>query len=256
VDAKGEPVEGADGKDYPLLLGSKTFIPGFEENVVGMKAGDEKTFTLTFPKDYHSKKLANQKVTFTVNVTKVQEVVEPKVDDAFASTIGPFKTVAELKADIKKQLQAERQNEADRQFENDLVGTLAEKTDVAIPKALVDEQIDKIEDQERQNLVYRGQTWEEHLKEENVTAEQHREQKRPEAERGIRASLLLAEIADAEGLEVTPEELEIRMQLLKGQYPDAGMQAELDKPESRRDIASRMLTEKTVAKLVDYVTKK
>jgi FKBP-type peptidyl-prolyl cis-trans isomerase (trigger factor) len=105
-------------------------------------------------------------------------------------------------------------------------------------------------------LVYRGQTWEEHLSEEGLTAEQHHEQKRPEAERGIRASLMLAEIAEAEGLDVTPEELEIRLQLLKGQYPDEGMQAELDKPENRRDIASRMLTEKTVAKLIEYATKK
>lgn len=256
VDAKGEPVDGADGKDYPLVLGSKSFIPGFEEEVVGMKPGQEKTFTLTFPKDYHAKQLANAKVAFTVTATKVQEVVEPKLDDDFAAKIGPFKTVQELKDDIKKQLQAERQNEADRKFETELVGELADKTVVSIPKAIVEEQIEKIEDQERQNLVYRGQTWEEHLTEEGLTAEQHREQKRPEAERGIRASLFLAEVAEKEGLEVTPEELEVRIQLLKGQYPDAGMQEELNKPESRREIASRMLTEKTIAKLIDYATKK
>lgn len=255
VDAKGEPVAGAKGADHPLALGSNSFIPGFEEEVVGLKAGDEKTFDIKFPKDYHSKELASAKVTFTVTAKKVQELVEPTMDDAFASTIGPFKTLQDLKDDIKKQLQAERQNESDRKFEADLVGELADKTQVAIPKNLVEEQIDKIEETERQNLVYRGQTWEEHLKEEDVTAEQHREQKRPEAEKGIRASLMLAEIAEAEGLEVTPEELEIRMQLLKGQYTDPTMQEELNKPESRREIASRMLTEKTVAKLVEYTTK-
>ncbi len=256
ADAKGEAIAGTDGKDYPLVLGSKSFIPGFEEGLVGAKAGDEKQLPLTFPKDYHAKQLAGKKVIFNVSVTKVQEVVEPKLDDAFAASVGPFKTVDELKADIKKQLQAERETEANRQFENELIGELADKTKVAIPAAIIDEQIGKIEDQERQNLMYRGQTWEEHLKEEGVTAEQHREQKRPEAERGVRASLLLAEIAEAEGLDVTPEELEIRMQLLKGQYPDPSMQAELDKPESRRDIASRMLTEKTVARLVEYATGK
>ncbi len=256
VDAKGEAVPGAEGTDYPLTLGSNSFIPGFEEEVVGLKKGDEKTFDITFPKDYHSKELAGAKVTFTVTAKKVQELVEPVIDDAFASTIGPFKTVQDLKDDIKKQLQAERQNEFDRKFEADLVGELADKTIVSIPKALVEEQIDKIEETERQNLVYRGQTWEEHLKEEDVTAEAHREQKRPEAEKGIRASLMLAEIAEAEGLEVTPEELEIRMQLLKGQYTDPSMQEELNKPESRREIASRMLTEKTVEKLVSYATNK
>lgn len=256
TDEKGQPVEGTDGKDYPLVLGSNSFIPGFEEGIIGMKAGEEKELPLTFPKDYHAPKLAGVKVTFAVTLIKVQEVVEPRLDDAFAATIGPFKTVDELKADIKKQLQAERENENSRLFENELIGELADKTKVSIPKAVVDEQIDRIEDQERQNLVYRGQTWEEHLKEEGVTEEEHHEQKRPEAERGIKASLMLAEIAEAEGLEVTPEELEIRMQLLKGQYPDAGMQAELNKPENRRDIASRMLTEKTVETLLSYASSK
>ena len=256
TDAKGKAIEGTDGKDYPLTIGSGSFIPGFEEGVIGMKSGEEKQIPLTFPTDYHAPQLAGVKVTFTVTATKVEKLIEPKLDDAFATSVGPFKTVDELKADIKKQLQAERQNEANRQFENDLIGELADKTKVAIPKKLVDEQIEKIEEQERSQLMYRGQTWEEHLKEEGVTAEEHYEKKRPEAERSIRASIMLAQIADAEGLEVTPDELEVHMQLLKGQYSDPSMQAELDKPESRRDIASRMLTEKTVEKVVGYATKK
>lgn len=256
TDAKGEPVQGAEGKQYPIILGSNTFIPGFEDNLIGMKPGEDKTFTSAFPKDYGVAALAGKKVTFAVTVHSVQEVAPPKLDDAFAAIVGPFKTLKDLKDDIKKQLQAERQNESDRQFENDLVRALADKTKVALPKQLVEEQIDKIEDQERQNLVYRGKTWEEHLKEEGVTAEEHREQKRPEAETGIRASLMLSEIADKEGVDITPDELNLRIQLLKGQYQDPGMQAELDKDENRREIASRILTEKTVAKLVGYATAK
>ncbi len=256
TDTKGKAVDGADGKDYPLTIGSKQFIPGFEENLIGMKANDNKSFTVTFPADYHAKILAKQKVTFAVTVNKVQEVVEPKLDDAFAATVGPFKTLQQLKDDVKLQLQAERQSEADRQFEAEIVGELAEKTKVALPKSMVDEQIQKIEDGERQNLVYRGQTWEEHLKEEGVTAEEHAEQKRPEAEKTIKASLLLAEIAQAEELDVTSEELDLRIKLLKGQYADEAMQAELDKDTNRRDIASRILTDKAVAKLVEYATEK
>lgn len=256
TDSKGEPVQGAEGKAYPIVLGSNTFIPGFEDNLVGMKPGDSKTFALTFPKDYGVKALASKKVTFNVTVQQVHEVTEPKLDDAFAATVGPFKTLVDLKADIKTQLTLERQNEADRQFESDLVNELAAKTKVALPKDMVEQQIDKLEDQERQNLTYRGQTWEEHLKEEGLTAEQHREQKRPEAEKGIRASLMLAEIAQKEDLDVTVEELDLRIQLLKGQYQDATMQAELDKPDNRRDIASRLLTEKVLEKLTAYATAK
>jgi trigger factor len=252
VDAKGEPINGADGSDYPLTLGSNTFIPGFEDNVIGLKAGDEKTFTLTFPKDYGVKALASKKVTFTVNVTKVQEATKPKLDDAFAAKVGPFKSLADLKADIKTQVTAERQQQADRDYESELVRKISDKSTVEIPAILVDEQIQRIEQSERQNLVYRGQTWEEHLKEEGVTEAEHREQKRPEAESRVKASIVLAEIADAEGLDVEPEELEARINQYKAQYQDIKMREELDKPENRQDIASRILTEKTVAKLTEY----
>ncbi len=254
-DAKGEPVSGADGKDYPLILGSNTFIPGFEPNLVGVKTGDDKQFTLTFPKDYGVKAIAGKKVTFIVNVKKVQEIIEPKLDDAFAATVAPFKSIKDLKADIKKQLVLEKQAEADRQYDNELVLEIAAQTKVAIPKRLIDDQIDKIEEDERRNITYRGQTWEEHLKEENLTAEEHKEQKRPVAIERVKAGLVLSEIAEAEGITVTPEELEVRVQLLKGQYQDESMRAELDKEENRRELASRILTEKTLERLKSIVAK-
>lgn len=256
TDGKGKPVAGADGKDYPLVLGSNAFIPGFEENLVGLSANKEKTFTLKFPKDYGVKALASKDVTFTVQVTKVQEVKEPKLDDAFAAKVGPFKALAELKADIKKQLGIERQQQANRAYENDLIKAISDKSTVALPKVLVDEQIERIEEEEKRNIAYRGQTWQEHLDEEGVTTEQHKEQKRPAAEEQLKASIVMAEIADTEGLDVTPQEIDLRIQLLKGQYQDPKMQAELDKPEARRDIAGRILTEKTLEKVVAHATKK
>lgn len=257
VDAKTkEPIQGADGKDYPLALGSNTFIPGFEPEIVGMSAGEEKTFTITFPKDYGVTALQSRKVTFTVTVTKVQEVTEPKVDDAFAAKVGPFKTVAELKSDIKKQLGIERQNEADRNFESELIKTISDKSKVAIPEALVNEQVERLMRDVQQNLMYRGQTMKELLESEGKTEEEYRKDVvRPNAIDRVKASLVLAEISEKEKIDVTPEELEVRMQTLKGQYKDEQMQEELNKPETRRDIASRILTEKTVNKLVAYATK-
>jgi trigger factor len=256
VNNKGEPVNGADGKDYPLILGSNTFIPGFEDNLLGMKSGQEKTFTLTFPKDYGVSALANKNVTFTVKILKISELEEPEANDAFAAKAGPFKTLQELKADIKKQLEYEKQREADRQFENELIQEISEKSKVAIPKALVDEQIERGEQEERRNLSYRGQTWQEHLLEEGVSEDEHRERNRQPAEAQVKASLVLSEIAEREKVDVTPEELEIRLQILKGQYQDPQMQQQLNTPEARRDVASRLLTEKTVNKLVKYATGK
>ncbi|OGL29376.1 trigger factor [Candidatus Saccharibacteria bacterium RIFCSPHIGHO2_02_FULL_47_12] len=256
VDAKGQAVNGAEGKDYPLVLGSNTFIPGFEPNVVGIKAGEEKEFAVTFPKDYNVAALQGKKVTFKVKAHKVSELKEPELNDDFVAKVSPFKKLDELKVDIKKQLTAEKQREADQIYQNETLEEIASKSSVALPKSVVDNQIERGEVEERQNLAYRGTTWEEHLKEEGVTAEEHRERNRSKAENTVKISVLLTEIAEKEGIEVTPEELEIRLQILKGQYPDAAMQAELDKPENKQDIYSRLMTEKTIAKLVGYASGK
>lgn len=256
VDAKTkDPISGADGKDYPLVIGSGTFIPGFEPEIIGMKAGDEKTFTITFPKDYGVKALQNRKVEFTVSVTKVQEVKLPKLDDAFAAKSGPVKTLADLKADIKKQLGHEKQHQVDRDFESELVKNISDKSKLEIPEILISDQVTRLWTDLQQNIMYRGQTIKEFLEAEDKTEEEYREDVlKPQAIDRVKASLVLAEIAEKEKLEVTPEELEIRMQMLKAQYQDAGMQEELEKPETRRDIAARLLTEKTVNKLVQYAT--
>jgi trigger factor len=257
VDAKTkEPISGADGKDYPLLLGSDTFIPGFESNLIGAKTGQEKTFTLTFPKDYGVKTLQDRKVEFTVTVTKVQEVIEPKVDDAFAAKAGPFKSLEEMKADVKKQLQSEKEYQADREYTDELLTKITKDSKVAVPEVLVAEQVDRLVNEQKQNIMYRGTTWKEFLEGQGLTEEKYREQLRPDAEMRVKAGLVLGEIAEAEKIFVTPEELEIRLQLLKAQYPDEKMQGELQKPESRREIASRMVSEKTVEKLVSYATAK
>jgi trigger factor len=253
VDAKsGEAINGADGKDYPLVLGSNNFIPGFEPELIGLKEGSKKTFDIVFPGNYSVSSLQNKKVTFSVIIKQVKEVVKVKIDDAFAKKIGPFKSLVELRNDVKKQLQTERDKEAKAKYENDLVLAIAEKTTVSVPKVLIEEQIDVMERDEKQNLIYRGTTWDEHLKAEGLTADQHRDRNRDQAENLVKMGLVLSEIAVKENIDVTPEELDIRIQLLKGQYPDQKMQAELDKSENNRNIINQILTEKTLAKLVEY----
>ena len=254
-DAKGQPVNGAEGKDYPLTLGSNTFIPGFEDNVVGLKPAESKTFTITFPKDYGVKALQSKKVTFEITVNSINELVEPKLDDDFAAKAGPFKTVAELKENIKQQLVIERQQEADRNYEEALLQEIAKKSKISVPKELVDEQIERIENEEKQNLMYRGQTWEEHLAAEGVTAEEHKEQKRQAATDRVAIGIILSEIAEAEKITVEPKEFDARIKAMKAQYKDEATLKELEKPEVQRDILARMITEKTIAKLVEYATK-
>lgn len=253
VDAKGAPVKGADGKDYPLNLGSNTFIPGFEPELIGLKAGDEKTFTVPFPKDYRVNVLAGKKVTFTVNITKVQEVIEPKLDDDFASLAGPFTSLKALKEDIKTQLTLEREKQAERDYESLLVKQLSDKSNVDVPEVLVADQVERMIGELKQNIMYRGQTIEEFYASEGTDEESYKNAiLKPQAKERVKAGIVLSEVADKEGLTVTPEELEIRIQLLKGQYQDKQMQDELNKPENRQDIVSRLLTEKTIAKIISY----
>jgi trigger factor len=247
VDTKGEPVKGADGKDYPLVIGSGTFIPGFEEKVIGMKVDDTKSFTITFPEDYGAKALQSAKVTFEVTVKKVNEVSLPKLDDEFAGKVGPFKTLIELKEEIKKQLVHEANHKDEREYEAELVNYLADKTKVEIPDVLIEEQKQMVLQEVRQNVVQRGMTFEEFLAAEKTSEEAYIEKEvLPEAIRRVKAGLMLSEIADVEGIDVSPEEFEARMQQLKGQYKDPKMQEEMDKPDSRREINARLRSEKTI----------
>jgi len=257
VDAKTKkPISGGAGTDYPLTLGSGAFIPGFEPEIVGMKPAEEKTFDITFPADYGVEELQSKKVSFTVTLKAVREVELAKLDDAFAAKVGPFKTVAELKADIKKQLEVEKDAEAQRTLENDLLAEIAEKAKADIPTVLIDEEIDRMEEEERRNLIYRGLTWEEHLKQEGKTDKEHREGLRESAEARVKTGLVLGEIAETEGITYTDKELDGRINALKQQYQDKQMQAELDKPENRRELGSRLLTEKTIERLVGYAAEK
>lgn len=250
VDAKSkEAIDGAKGEDYPLVLGSNTFIPGFEPELLGLKAGEDKTFTVTFPKDYGAKQLQNKKVEFNVTVKAVKQRVLPKLDEAFVAKLGPFKTVAELRNDIRTQVAAEKERQAQQQFESDLLEQLGEKTTVAIPDVMVEQEIDRMDEDEKRNLMYRGQTWEEHLKAEGKTEEEHRAGHRDQALLRIKTGVALGEVAEKEGIRVSQEEFDARIAELKKQYTDAQMLAELDKPENQQDILSRMLTEKTIAVL-------
>lgn len=251
-DAGGRAVAGASAKRNPVILGGGNFVPGFEEKLVGAGAGQELEFKIKFPGNYGVKELANQNVDFKVRVHSVNKIIEPKLDDVFAAKAGPFKTLAELKADIKKQLTAERESQAARELENEIVRKITEKTRLEVPNSLVDQELERLEAEEKRNIAFRGQTWQEHLDQERVTEEQHRERQRPLTEQRVRGGLVLSEIAEREKVQVTSEEADQRIELLKAQYSDEQMRAELDKPESRNQIISQMLTEKTVAKLVEY----
>lgn len=250
-DEKGEIIEGASGDDYPLVLGSNTFIPGFEEQVVGHKTGETFDIDVTFPADYHAEHLKSAKVKFTVTITKVQEVVLPAFDDAFAKKAGQFDTVKEFKADIKKEITAQKERTTLEQQKDDLLGQLIESSDVPVPELLVHDQLHAIEQDAMQNLMYRGQTLEQYMAANGYADKEqwHTKELRPMAERRVKAGLVIAELSKAEKIEVTKDELDAELERRKVEAP--AMAEQLDTPDARRDLANRVITEKTINRLLE-----
>lgn len=247
----GEPFEGGTASDYELVIGSKTFIPGFEEALIGHKAGDSFDVPLKFPKDYHAEHLKGQPVVFGVTLKKVQQVTLPKVDDAMAAKVGPFKTIDELRADIERELVAQNERQADEKFKDDLLGALVKASKVPVPEVLVTDQIKSVEQDFRQNLMYRGMSVEQYIEQTGYKDEDEMRDKefKPAAIRRVQSGLVLAELSKVEHIEVSRDELDARQAEMLAQYPN--MQEQLDTPEARRDLANRVVTEKTIARLVD-----
>lgn len=250
--------DGGTAKDFNLTLGSGQFIPGFEEGVVGHKAGEEFDLDLTFPKDYHAKELAGAKVVFSVTLKKVQERVLPEVNDEFAAKCGPFTDVKELKADIKREVTAQKEREAAEQLKDELVNELAEGSKVALPEILVEDQVQSIERDLLQNLMYRGLSQEQYFESQGFKDKDEwvAKEARPVAEKRVKAGLVLAELSKELGVEVSHEEVSAQIDVMKQQYgKDAKMAAQFDNPEVHRNIANRLITEKTVEKLVELNSK-
>ena len=254
----GTAFDGGTGNDYALTLGSKTFIPGFEEALVGLKAGDKKDVELTFPKDYHAKDLAGKKVVFETEIKKVNAVSLPEVNDEFAAKVGPFTTPEELREDIKREVTAQREREATDKLKDELVKQLVDKSKVDVPAVLREDQIRSIEQDLQQNLMYQGMTFEQYLESKGYADREAwvKGEAEEAADNRIKAGLVLAELSKVLKIEATADELAEHINVYKQQYannPD--MAKRFDEPEAQREIANRLITEKTVDKLVELNTK-
>lgn len=255
----GKEFEGGAGNDYALTLGSNTFIPGFEEALVGLKAGDKKDVELTFPKDYHAKDLAGKKVVFETTIKTVNAVTVPELTDELAAKVGPFTSVSELTEDIKREITAQRERESNDKLKDDLVKQLIEKSKVSVPKVLLEDQIRSIEQDMQQNLMYQGMTLEQYFESKGYADRDAwvKAEAEEAAENRIKAGLVLAELSKKLKVEASADELAEHINVYKQQYannPD--MAKRFDEPDAQREIANRLITEKTVDKLVELNTKK
>ena len=250
----GVAFDGGKAEKFPLELGSKSFIPGFEEGLIGKKAGDEISLDLEFPKDYHAKDLAGTKVVFEVKIHEVRENALPEINEEFLSKLGEFKTKEEFEKQIEEDLKTQKQAESDEKFKDKLVKKLAEVSKVPVPEILLEDQKQSIELDMQQNLMYSGLSLEDYLERMGKTHEEWLEKDVKEAaEMRVKSGLALAELSKVEKVESSLEELDARIAQLKEQYGNSKeITKQLSSDDVRRNLANQILTEKTIDLLVKF----
>lgn len=247
----GKEFNGGSAKDYKLTLGSQTFIPGFEDGIVGHSSGDKFDLELTFPKDYGVKDLAGAKTVFEVLVKQVNEIKKPAIDDELAAKCGPFKNVDELKADIRKNIELQNEQRINEKYKNDLVDALVKKSTVPAPEILVDDQMRMIRDDVTRNASSRGMSFEEFIEQSGDTMEKWEKEARKVAETRVKASLALQNLAVENKITVSDDEVNAKIAELRDVYkksPDALKQ--LKDPNVKNDIRNRLTIEATLDFLV------
>ena len=230
----GVAFEGGKGEKFPLKLGSGSFIPGFEEQLVGHKAGESFEINVTFPEDYGAKELAGKETVFKITIHEVKRTELPEVDDEFVKDVSEFNTLDEHKADVKAKITERKQKTAERNFEEALIDELLAHTDVDIPAPMIDNEVDaQVRDYEYR-LQMQGGSLDMYFQYTGMNMEKLRESFRPGAERQIRTRLALEAIVKAENIEATAEELEeeykkiasgynVELEKVKESIPAAGI---------------------------------
>ncbi|MBQ6375770.1 trigger factor [Candidatus Saccharibacteria bacterium] len=248
----GVAFDGGSAKDYKLALGSGTFIPGFEDGIVGHEPGDKFELKLTFPKDYGVKDLAGAKTVFEVLLKQVNEVTVPAIDDELAKKIGPFKDLEALKADIKNNLTMQTEHQNLEKYKNDLVEALVKKSTVPAPEVLVDDQVKAIRTDVERNAMGMGMDFETYIGRAGETLESWEKKAREIATNRVKGSLALQNLAVAEKISVSDDEVAAKIAELREVYkksPEAVKS--LKDPNVKMDIRNRMTIEKTL----DYLVK-
>ena len=247
----GEPFDGGKGENHSLELGSHSFVPGFEEQIVGMKAGEEKDIDITFPEDYHAD-LAGKAVVFKVKVHEVKEKDVPEMDDEFAKDVSEFDTLKDLKADLKKKITEEREQAANRAFEDALMEQVAANITADVPDAMIENQCRQFLDNFKMQIAQSGIPYDQYLQMTGMDEAKLIEDAKEPATRQVRMDLAVAAIIKAENIEASDEDVEAEFQKLAEQY---NMDIEMVKKYLLADqVKDQIVSRKAVAVVVDSAT--
>ena len=248
---QGKPFAGGKGDNFDLEIGSGSFVPGFEDQLVGMAAGEEKDIDITFPKDYTAD-LAGKPVVFHVKINEVKVKEVPALDDEFAKDVSEFDTLKDLKADIKKKLTEERENAAQRGFEDTLMQKVADSVKADIPDEMVEAQAEQMMENFKQQMASQGIPFDQYMKMTGTTAETFKAQAMEPALGQVKMDLAIAAIVKKEKLDASEEEIEAEMKKIADQY---SMDLDTVKKYLRtEDVKDQLVREKAIKLVADNAT--
>ena len=255
----GKEFAGGKGEDYPLTIGSHSFIEGFEDQLIGHKAGEEVDVNVTFPEDYHAEELKGKPALFKVKVRTIKEKQLPEIDDDFASEVSEFETLSEYKDSVRKEIKERKEKWAAQQNENNVVAAVVANAKIDVPDAMIDTEAEQMAQNFRRRIESQGMNFDQYMKYTGMTAESIKDNMKPQAETTIRTRLTLEAIVDKEGISAPDDRVQAEIDRAAKQYgmePDAFKEAIGDQIEQlKRDLAVQEAIDFLVAeaKLTDAV---
>lgn len=252
----GVAFEGGKGENFELTIGSGQFIPGFEEQMVGMKVDEERDVNVKFPEEYHAKDLAGKDATFKVKLHEIKEKVLPELDDEFAKDVSEFDTLEDYKKELNKKVKERKEAQAKAQKEQEAIDKFIEKVEVVVPEGMIDEEVEKMVEEMNANLSYQGLNIDMYLQYMGMSLEDYKAQMRDQAAKRIKLNLGLEAVAAEEKVEITEEEIDAKIKELSAQY-GAGDEESLVKNENARNYMRQQLSQEKIMKVItDSVVEK
>ncbi len=248
--------EGGKAENFELTIGSGQFIPGFEDQMIGMKVDEERDINVKFPEEYHAKELAGKDATFKVKLHEIKEKILPEIDDEFAKDVSEFDTLEEYKKDLNKKIKSDKENHAKIDMEQEAIDKFIEKVEVTIPEEMIDSEVDKMVEEMNANLSYQGLNIDQYLQYLGTTLDEYKKQMRDQVQRRIKLDLGLECVAKEEKVEVSDEEIDEKIKELAAQYGSKDDDSLLKNENARNYMKQQLVYEKTMKVITDNIVAK
>ena len=252
----GKAFEGGKAENFELTVGSGQFIPGFEDQMIGMKVNEERDINVKFPEEYHVKDLAGKDATFKVKLHEIKEKVLPEIDDEFAKDVSEFDNLEDYKKDLNKKIKADKENHAKIDMEQEAIDKFIEKVEVTIPEEMIDSEVDKMIEEMNANLSYQGLNIDQYLQYMGTTLDEYKKQMRDQAQRRIKLDLGLEYVAKEEKVEVEEKDIDEKIKELAAQYGNKDDDSLLKNENARNYMKQQLVYEKTMKVITDNIVTK